>query len=392
MHEAGTTLIVEPNPGGHRFQAAGAVASVASRAGTAVLLTSRGAQENPAFGAYLADLAAEGRIRVSEEFDDILPPTQEQARVVARWCRERPAGEPVSTVVLMDADQALKRWWLDATRHLRGVAPRPRVVFMLTRYPARLRLTDRFGWMLRVSKASLALVAMALGRLHRVAGFSGREDRAAGWLVKRVRDPHYSTAHSRDRDRWRREMCLPADRTLVGIFGVLTERKNAPLVLEAMTVAGLEADLVLAGELEAPVRAWVDGLDEADRARLVVRDEYLSNEDLDRLVAAVDVVPLALTNNGPSGIMGKAEAAGVPVVSAGSLVRARELEATGAGEAADFTAESIGAAMRRCVERGLLPDIASDDHVSPEEWAMALLGVDASGRPRRRGRGASVRA
>ena len=114
---------------------------------------------------------------------------------------------------------------------------------------------------------------------------------------------------------------------------------------------------------------------------MFLRDEFLDNDVLDRFVASVDVVPLALTNNGPSGIMGKAQAAGVPVVTAGSMVRAREVEATGTGIACDFSAASIGDAMRRATSGGLVRTDAHLSEVTAEEFAMTLLGIDAEGRP-----------
>jgi glycosyltransferase involved in cell wall biosynthesis len=382
-----TTLLVEPDPGGHHFQAVGTVAALAARTGPVVLLTSRGASAAPSFDVYLGDVVARGDLVVEEVFDAKVPPTAQMAQVAAQRSR-RATGSPVTTVVLMDGDQALKRWWLVAPRHLRTMNPRPRVVFMLTRYPARLAATDLTGWRLRGPKAVLAAVAMATGSLHRAAGFSGREDTARGWLVKRVRDPHYASAHARDRAHWRAVLGLPADRHLVGIFGEIGERKNAPLIFDAVRASGLDAVLVLAGSLDDATRAWVAGLGPDDRERLVVRDAFLSNEDLDRMVAAVDVVPLALTNNGPSGIMGKAAAAGVPVVTTGSTVREREVRSTGTGLACDFTAESIGAAIREVVAGSFtLPaePAAGGAEVTPQEFAMTLLGVDADGRrPRRR--------
>jgi hypothetical protein len=383
-----TTLLVEPDPGGHHFQAVGTVAALASRTGPVVLLTSEGASQAPSFGVYLADAVAQGVLVVEEVFDAKVPPTARMAQAVAQRGR-RATGAPVATVVLMDADQALKKWWLVAPRHLRRMTPPPRVVFMLTRYPARLALTDLTGWRLRGPKAILTAVAMATGSLHRAAGFSGREDTAKGWLVKRVRDPHYASAHSRDRAHWRTVLDLPADRHLVGIFGEIGERKNAPLIFDAMRASGLDAVLVLAGSLDDATRSWVAGLAPDDRSRLVMRDAFLSNDDLDRMVAAVDVVPLALTNNGPSGIMGKAAAAGVPVVTTGSTVREREVRTTGTGLACDFTAESIGAAMREVVAGSFeLPSEPVGSEVTPQEFAMSLLGVEADGRlPRRRRRG-----
>ncbi|MET0449016.1 MAG: hypothetical protein ABW004_11435 [Aeromicrobium sp.] len=374
MSLARTTLVIEPIPDGHHFQFVAAVVAVAARSGPVVMLTSTGSTQHPAFSTHLGDVVADGTLVVHEVLDASVPPTADIARVAGEWARTGTA-EPVGTIVLMDADQALKRWWFLGPRHLRG-RPRPRVIFMLTRYPTRLALTDLTSWRLRGPKALLVLVARATGTLHRAVGFAGRDDLSEGWLVKRARDPQFNTAHARDRARWRAELGLPPDRRLVGVFGLISARKNAPLILEAIRAAGLDADLVLAGTLEDDVRAWVAGLGEADRSRVIVRDAFLGNDELDHFVAAVDVVPLALTNNGPSGIMGKAHVAGVPVVTTGSLVRAREVRASGAGLSCEFTAESIGEAMRQVLEGPFRMPTRDDAPVSPDEFASILLGVD----------------
>jgi glycosyltransferase involved in cell wall biosynthesis len=365
------TVLVEPHPSGHRFQAVANVALLAAGTSDVVLLTSAGATASEEFATYLADVP----IKVEERFADILPPTREQARAIAQLCR---AGD-VATVVLMDADQALKRWWFVAPRELRRLPRRPRVVFMLTRYPARLSLTDRTGWKLRISKAILVLAAMAGGRLHRVAGFAGREDLTRGWLVKRARDPASCLAHSRDRARLRAELGLPPARKLVGIFGVLTDRKHAPLVLSAIEASGCAADLVLAGRVKPDVAAWLDTLPDAVCSKVIVRDGFLPNPTLDALIASVDAVAIVMTNNGPSGIMGKALAAGVPVVSAGSTVRARELAATGNGEATALTGDAVGAAIHRLLtgEREV-PRTSRVPPATGETFAATVLGLDGS--------------
>jgi glycosyltransferase involved in cell wall biosynthesis len=363
------TLIIEPDPGGHRFQAVANVAELASRSGPVLLLTSRGAMSSDEFTVYLSDAP----LHAEEVFDHIYPPTAQMLAAITARCRSSDVG----TVAVMDADQSLKRWWYLAPRSFRSLPRRPRVVFFLTRYPARLRLSDTFGWKLRVSKATLVLAAKATGSLAHVAGFAGREDMSRGWLVKRARDPAICTAHSRDRAALRAELGLPADRKLVGIFGVISERKNARLVLEAMLSAGVDADLLLAGSVQPEVAAWIESLPHSERSRVIVFDGFLDNARFDKLVAAVDVAPIALTNNGPSGIMGKALAADVPVVSAGSTVRARELRATGGGELAELTTESIGRAIARVLERD--PAASPRNTVplaSAEAFAAAVLGID----------------
>jgi glycosyltransferase involved in cell wall biosynthesis len=161
------------------------------------------------------------------------------------------------------------------------------------------------------------------------------------------------------------------------VFGVMSMRKNAPLVLDAVLAGSSDADLVIAGLVKPDVAEWLAGLDAATRTRVVVRDGFLANDVLDRYVAAVDVVVIALTNNGPSGIMGKALAAGVPVVSAGSQVRARELAATGGGEPAELTVADLAATIDRVLATD--PGRTRPSRVPPATgagFAAVLLGVD----------------
>lgn len=367
------TVLVEPDPGGHRFQAVANVARVAARTGPVVLLTSDVGATDDAFGAFLSEeVLTEVRLDVRVVFDSIRPPTSAMTAAVAEVCRSL----PVSTTVVMDADQSLKRWWWEAPRAFRGLARRPRVVFMLTRYPAKLGLRDAFGWKLRLAKGGLAILARANGSVHRVVGFAGRDDLSRGWLVKRVRDPAVCLAHSRDRERLRRETGLPLDRRLAGVFGAIEQRKNIPMVLEALELEGLDdVDILVGGGFQPEVWDWINALPPERRRRILARDGFWSDLELDTLVACVDACPIALTNNGPSGIMGKAWAAGVPVVTAGSEVRAREIRATGAGLATDLDPASLGRAIRRVLDGDHASSSARVPPATPDEFARTLLGI-----------------
>jgi hypothetical protein len=364
-----TTILVEPDPGGHRFQAVAEVAKVARRTGDVVLLTSIGAQSTDWFRSFLSDAP----IKVIEHFDGIYPPTRDMARAVAELCR---TGD-VSTVVVMDADESLKRWWYVAAREFRGLRRRPRVVFMLTRYLARVELFDGRGWYLRISKATLVLLAMATGTLRRAGGFAGRDDSSTGLVVKRLRDPAVCSAHSRDRDRIRRELGLPVDRRIVGIVGAIDARKSVPLVYAATLASGDDADLLVAGVIDEDVGEWLGARSAGELDRMILRRHHLTNDELDQLVAACDVISVVQLNKGPSGIMGKALTAEVPVVTAGSKVRARELEVTHGGLAAAMTAESIAAALRVLyVQGGSAIRAGGVAPATGEGFAAALLGVD----------------
>lgn len=368
-----TTVLVEPNPLGHRFQAVAEVAAVARRSGPVVLLTSRGAKETEWYASFLAGTP----IDVRERYDSPFPPTREMARGIAEVARESER----TTAVVMDADESLKRWWYAAALEFRGLPHRPRVVFMLTRYIARLDPFDREGWVLRTSKAVLAVLAMATRTLHRAAGFAGRDDFSRGWVVKRLRDPAVNTAHSRDRAALRAKLDLPADRRIVGVIGAIDARKSIPLVYAATVASADDADLLVAGGVSPDVAEWLDARTPSEAARLIERRGHLSNDELDQLVAACDVVSVVQLNKGPSGIMGKALTAGVPVVTAGSRVRAREVAVTRGGVAAEMTPDSIAGALRELYRWA--PGRVSTDGLPPataERFAETLLGVRPDGR------------
>lgn len=366
-----TTILVEPMPSGHRPQAVANVARVAARTSDVLVLTSRGASADDGWQEYLSDLDLPRPLITEEVFGEVVPATRAIARAVADACRRH----EVDRVVLMDGDQALKQWFY-AVPLAFGLRRRPRIHFMLTRYPAKLRLTDWVGWRLRGPKALLAVLAMLTWSLHRVSGFAGRDDLTTGWIVKRTRDPEICGAHSRDRAALREALGLPADRRLVGIFGGVSERKFPQLVWEALGTHGIDADLVLAGGLSEGIRAWVATGPATAHGRVIAVDRFLSNAELDQMVAAADVVALAMTNNGPSGIMGKALAAGVPVVTAGSEVRAREVRATDGGDVAELTADSFGAAVARVLARDpLAPRRNTVPPATADEFAETILGL-----------------
>ena len=102
---------------------------------------------------------------------------------------------------------------------------------------------------------------------------------------------------------------------------MITVGKNPALVWEALQVGGIDADLLLAGSLTPEIADWARSVAPTVHGEVIVREGFLPDDELDKLVATANVVPLAMTHNGPSGIMGKALAAGVPVVTAGSKVR-----------------------------------------------------------------------
>jgi hypothetical protein len=370
------TVLVEPDGGGHRFQAVANVARFAGRTDDILLLTSSGATDNDRFRTFLGGVDLE----VDDRLDGRYPATRDLASAVAAICRTH----DVSRVVVMEADQFIKRWWYLAPPRLRGLPRRPQVIFFVNRYPTRIRLGDPHDWVHRVSKAGLALLGLATGALQRVGCFAGREDMSTGLLLKRVRDPAVCSAHSRDRVALRGALGLAAQRRLVSIVGIIDARKCVQLVFEAVLASGPDSDLLLAGTIDPEIADWLAGLDETRRARIVLREGFLADDVLDQLVATSDVVVIAQLNKGPSGIMGKALAAEVPVVTAGSVVRASEVRGTKGGLAADLTAPAIAEALRAIQAQGDW-GVRADavPLATADAFAGQLLGTRADGTPLR---------
>lgn len=365
------TLIVEPNPGGHRMAAVRDVARVAHREGSeVVLLSQEGIRDRDEFAVNMAGVPA----RVLERFGEASPGTRELVDAVAGAAREVGADH----IVLMDADDALRSWWYRAYLPLRRLATRPRVSVFLTRWPQASwspRKENRYFIKIRAAKTLLVLAAKLTGTVSDASGFANRDVKSRGWPVRNALDPADCLAHSRDRDLLRKRWNLPAERRLAGIFGGVTVRKDVPLALAGVLAAGDDWDLLLAGPFSDDVRAWIEGLGAAQRDRIVVRDGFLSDEELDSLLAASDAVVLLMWLEGPSGVMGKALAADVPVLTARSRSRAKELAALHRGVATTDTADALAAGLRRIAE--LPHDAPRADVVPPtrESFAETVLGL-----------------
>lgn len=369
------TLIVEPNPGGHRMAAVRDVARIAHREGSEVVLLSRhGVRDRDEFAVHMADVPA----RVLERFGEAAPSTRELVDAVTSAAREVHANH----IVLMEADDALRSWWHLAFRPLRQLPVRPRVSAFLTRWPRAswsFRKENRYFMKIRAAKTLLVLAAKLTGTVSNASGFAGRDVQGAGWPVRNVLDPADCLAHSRDREALREQHGLPAERRLAGIFGGIDIRKDVPLALAAVLGAGDDWDLLLAGRVSEEVRAWLDGLSAQEQNRMVVRDGFLSDEELDSLLAASDAVILLMWLEGPSGIMGKALAADVSVLTARSRSRAKELAALHRGVATADTVEALATGLRRIAA---LPQGAPRADVVPptrESFAETILGLNGRG-------------
>jgi glycosyltransferase involved in cell wall biosynthesis len=360
------TAIVEPNPSGHRFQWVSHIARAAvARGDTVLLLTTKGASTTQAYRNFLGDLP----LTVLERFGGIELPVESVLAALVDLHREVRLDE----YVIPEADHLLKRWWLLAPRELRGRRA-PKGILVYARFPSRVHLRDREAVQHRIVKTGLAALAQATGAARRVVALVGRDELEPGRVVKRVRDPAICTAHARDRARLRRRYDLPQDRRLVSILGRIELRKSVPLVFDAVLRAGDDVDLLLAGELFDDVRAWLDERTPDELARIHGRFGFLTEEDIDGYTAASDICATVHLNKGPSGIMGKAQVAGVPVLSAGSKIRSTEATATGGIDTA-MTAPALAEGIRTLLARGGEPLPVDPTLPTAEEFGAVVLGT-----------------
>jgi hypothetical protein len=358
------TVLVEPDPGGHRFQWVSHVVKGLLPTDDVLLLTSTGATATDAYNTFLAPLG----ITAAERFPGIYPTARDMGEAIVEVHRDR----PLHRYVIMDSDQMVKRWWSVAPRELRRRRGGPEGVLVMTRFPPRILPDPHLLW-LRSTKSLLTVLAMARGSVQRMAYVAGRDQLRQGLLFKRLRDPALCVEHSRDRLALRRRLGLPEDRRLVGILGMIDVRKNVPMVGAACFAAGPDVDLLLAGGLSDDVVEWIEALPPDQRARVHVVSGFLSDADLDACAATSDVITIVQMNPGPSGIMGKAQVAGVPVLSAGSAVRRREAAALSSGVHTETTVEGIAEGLRTLLALGSDPLPTPPGLPTSEEFADVVI-------------------
>lgn len=166
---------------------------------------------------------------------------------------------------------------------------------------------------------------LLVARAGRLSGVSVHVLKSATWRgrsnIAVVRDP-VTLSCSRDSARLRKSAWgLGEGRYWFGILGAISPRKNVGLFVESLEAASVNCGLLLAGriseELLHHVEEWRSRLASVG-VPLIVRDQLLKDEDLDSAVALLDCVVLAHSNEGPSGLMGKAASAGTRVLAAGA--------------------------------------------------------------------------
>ena len=114
----------------------------------------------------------------------------------------------------------------------------------------------------------------------------------------------------------RQRLHLPADRALIGVVGMIDDRKELGLLIAAAKRPEWPSNLVvvLAGPIATASRKRISESDLGER--LVVRDLFLSEEEVMRYIKALDCLWLVYRGHrGPSATLLKALALGTQVVA-----------------------------------------------------------------------------
>lgn len=115
---------------------------------------------------------------------------------------------------------------------------------------------------------------------------------------------------------------LDPARQWIGVVGALTPRKNIELILNSIArVEHREIGVLLAGQVDPPIKPKLDaGVTQLRKKQIpvIMLDELLTDGQFDAAINSLHCVVLAHSNEGPSGIMGKAVEAGTYVVAAGA--------------------------------------------------------------------------
>jgi len=150
--------------------------------------------------------------------------------------------------------------------------------------------------------------------------------KSAVWMGRQrniARDPVTRLAKSTDLIHAAARFGLDDGRYWFAIVGAISARKNLSLVAQAISEFGddrigfLVAGLCPTDEL-AKAQPWMDRL-RTKGVKVVVLNRLLTDLEVDSFVGAVDCVVLAHSNEGPSGLFGKAAGYGTRVVAAGAV-------------------------------------------------------------------------
>jgi glycosyltransferase involved in cell wall biosynthesis len=306
--------------------------------------------------------------------------------------------------------EVVEREALAATGGVRGIASIGRAVAPLRRadvtivpYGPHHLWAPGLARLLQLFATHVALRCRTIAVLHDVRPRSGmRRREALAQLLNRLlaRRTVVHSAHERERLSWiagsrgilviphfvesrslpardsaRRRLGVAPDVTLLGMLGWIHPRKNATAAIEALSRLDRPARLWLIGAVPVGAAHYRDELERRARG-LGVEDEveitgYVTDEEMDLRLAAVDVALCPYTDVSASGSLATLIASGRPVVATDlpAVRDQRQHAGSRLSLVAQPTPELLATAVRRLVDEP--PD---------EEATAAGAGADVSPR------------
>ncbi|MGN7190385.1 hypothetical protein [Curtobacterium sp. MCBA15_004] len=327
-------LIVEQNSTGHRLFYARLLAQAALDRGAAVILLLHSDGDSRAEAVHLAPLL--GRVDVLRE------PRMGLTEVSALSIRVR-----ATRTVVPDGD----RFALELARR-RSWAGFGRISLLIMREHAQPRGDG--GAARAIARVKSGVRTLAFRRVNGMSGVDLRVLKSAGWSGESrfapAVDPVRVSTQASQVAEFRGAHGLRQDRYWFAVLGAISGRKNLDVILGGLQQVEAPWSLLVAGIIDTDVSNDVrTGLRQLEKTgSAVVIDRLLSDEELDAAVGAADCVVLAHSNEGPSGLLGKAAAVGTRVVAAGAISLQRDLAALqGLGEWTDLSVGSLGHSLSR---------------------------------------------
>ena len=347
------TVVIEPNPTGHRLFYARLIAEAARQRGDHVTLVLGEHPEAEEERVHLSGLQEGIAVRrgPASGLDDLV-----RASHVMHS----------DSVIVPDGDRtaislALRRKW-------EGSGELSVLVMRETAQPASNALITRMKTALR-TMAFRRAAAMGRVRLRVLKSPTWSGHSAFGVAV----DPIRTLATPSTVEAFRSAHRITGDRYWFAVLGAISTRKNLELILDAIVGLDTNVGLLVAGKLDQDIPLEIRhrlATLEAE-GRVVVVDRLLSDVELDSAVASVDCVVLAHSNEGPSGLLGKAAAIGTRIVAAGAKSLKNDLAAYPAlGEWVALDTHTLAEALHRAASSPRPPAVLK---ASSEAFTSALL-------------------
>jgi Glycosyl transferases group 1 len=294
-------LIVEKNPDGHRLHYVAILARESLDDGAVVTVaTSSSARSSDEWRMYLGEFAAQVSVVELTDFG-----------VRDIWAAAQELG--IDHVVVPDGDAFA--YALARPASWPGGASVSALVMRPTGQPSRV---VGMAALKTVLKRSMLLLASCNKRVQI------RILKSSTWhgvsLIPAVRDPVMVQPFTEEDGVL--SVKTGVDRYWFGVVGAVGFRKNLHMIAEALEgLEGSAIGLVVAGRIQPGVlEASQPHLDRFIQAGgdVKVVDRLLEDHELDQLISDLDCVVLAHSNEGSSGVLGKAMALGTRVIAAGA--------------------------------------------------------------------------